>query len=104
MSPPPSRPAAERGPGHAVAVRPSVGWAAKAPDQTDGLFLNCPRCGLSIVPRAERLRFEHCPRCLAHSGTRIELFASGLPTQALYRDGHAPATVHPIGHRPRQDR
>ena len=58
------------------------------------MYLNCPRCGLSIAPRAEWLQIEHCPRCLARSRTLVELFASTLPTEALYRHDLAPGAEH----------
>lgn len=72
--------------------------------RADGPFLNCPRCGLSIVPRAERLRVEHCPRCLARCRTVVELFASRLPTEELYRDGLAPCAAYPTGDHSRRAR
>ena len=68
-----------------------------------GLYLNCPRCGLSIVPRAEWLRVEHCPRCLARARTVVELFVSPLPTQELYRHGLAPDAEGPTCDQPRRD-
>lgn len=55
------------------------------------LFLNCPRCGLSIRPRARWLAIEHCPRCMARAQIPVSLFASPLPTAELYPDGSAPA-------------
>jgi hypothetical protein len=54
------------------------------------LFLNCPRCGLTITPRAAWLSVRHCPRCLARSRTAVELFSSRLPAKALYASGAAP--------------
>ena len=63
----------------------------------DGLYLNCPRCGLSIIPRAAWLQVEHCPRCLARSRTLVELFASPLPTAELYRRGLTPCAEDPPG-------
>jgi hypothetical protein len=58
---------------------------------TDGsLFLNCPRCGLSIRPRARWLAIEHCPRCMARAQIPVSLFASPLPSAELYPEGSAP--------------
>ena len=57
--------------------------------------LNCPRCGLTIKPKASWLTIEHCPRCIAHSGVAISLFASSLPTRELYATGAAPDTARP---------
>ena len=59
------------------------------------LYLNCPRCGLSMVPRADWMGIEHCPRCLARSRTLVELFASPLPPEELYEDGLAPCVAYP---------
>jgi hypothetical protein len=70
----------------------------------DGRYLNCPRCGLSIVPRAEWLGVEHCPRCLARCRTVVELFASRLPTEELYERGLAPCAAHRTGDHTRRDR
>lgn len=53
-------------------------------------FLNCPRCGLSIRPKASWLTIEHCPRCIARARIPIKLFSSPLPTTELYREGFAP--------------
>ena len=54
---------------------------AKAPVR----YLNCPRCRLSIRPRALSPRVVHCPRCTARTGALVELFASTLPAERLYR-------------------
>jgi hypothetical protein len=61
-----------------------------ASDTRGELFLNCPRCGLTITPRAAWLVVRHCPRCLARSHTAVELFSSRLPAKALYASGSAP--------------
>jgi hypothetical protein len=53
-------------------------------------FLNCPRCGLTIKPRAPWLAVRFCPRCLARSQSVVELFSSALPAEALYAEGSAP--------------
>ena len=47
-------------------------------------YLNCPRCRLSIRPRALSLQHVHCPRCAARTNTLVELFASPLPAERLY--------------------
>lgn len=70
----------------------------------DGMYLNCPQCGLSIVTRAKWLRIEHCPRCLARSRTRVGLFASPLPTHELYRHGLAPNAEGSTGKHARRNR
>ena len=54
------------------------------------IHLNCPRCGLTITPKAGRLTVEHCPRCMARGGITIGLFASTLPTDELYAADAAP--------------
>jgi hypothetical protein len=54
------------------------------------LFLNCPRCGLSIKPKARWLAPEHCPRCLARARIPVRLFSSTLPAAELYDDNAAP--------------
>ena len=53
-------------------------------------FLNCPRCGLSIRPKARWLAIEHCPRCLAHARVAVKMFSSPLSVAELYREGGAP--------------
>jgi hypothetical protein len=54
-------------------------------------YLNHPRCGLTIRPRAEWLAVEHCPRCLARRRTAVNLFASTLPADELYGERETPA-------------
>ena len=54
------------------------------------VHLNCPRCGLTITPKARPLTAERCPRCLARNGIAVGLFASTLPADALYASGAAP--------------
>lgn len=54
------------------------------------VHLNCPRCGLTITPKASSLTVEHCPRCMARSGIHVDLFASTLPTAQLYAADTAP--------------
>ena len=79
---------------------------------TDGpLFLNCPRCGLSIRVRAPWLAVEHCPRCLARARTPVRLFFSPLSAEGLDAKGSrqmptgtrrphlaAPSPAHPPIH------
>ena len=50
------------------------------------VFLNCPRCRLSIKPRRSWLAIEHCPRCLACARIPVRLFSSPLPPGELYQD------------------
>jgi hypothetical protein len=51
--------------------------------------LNCPRCGLSIRPKAHWMTVEHCPRCLARARVAVEMFPSPLPPAELYHEGGA---------------
>jgi hypothetical protein len=53
-------------------------------------FLNCPRCGLSIRPRADWLTVEYCPRCIARTRTLVHLFSSTLPPAELYAADSVP--------------
>ena len=48
------------------------------------VYLNCPRCGLSIRSKPDRLPMEHCPRCLARDSIAIRLFASTMAMEQLY--------------------
>lgn len=59
------------------------------------LHLNCPRCGLTITPKARWLALEHCPRCIATAKVAISLFASPLPPDRLYAAGAAPVAGRP---------
>jgi hypothetical protein len=47
-------------------------------------FLKCPRCGLSVTPRASWLTIEHCPRCIARDRTPVKLIRSPLPAVEHY--------------------
>ena len=49
-------------------------------DRSNLVYLNCPRCGLSIRRRTEWLTVEHCPRCLGRSRIAVELFLSSRPS------------------------
>jgi hypothetical protein len=46
-------------------------------------YLNCPRCGLSITLRSRWMAIRHCPRCLGHTRTPVELFSAQLPADVL---------------------
>jgi hypothetical protein len=48
--------------------------------------LDCPRCGLSIVPRSPWLTINHCPRSLGRTRTLVELSSSELRAEGLYAD------------------
>jgi DoxX-like family len=76
-------------------------WAADVSDahfRTIGLLevlgaqvsTGCPRCGLTIEPRARWLTIEHCPRCLARARIPVRMFSSPLSSAELYADGSAP--------------
>jgi hypothetical protein len=54
------------------------------------IHLICPRCGLTITPKASWLTIEHCPRCIARDRLAVSLFASTLPTAKLYAAEAAP--------------
>src|SRR5437588_7138010 len=56
---------------------------------------NCPRCGLTITPKASWLTIEHCPRCIARNGLAVRLFASTLPTDELYAPEARPGADRP---------
>lgn len=53
-------------------------------------FLNRPRCGLSVRPRAGWLTVERCPRCVARARIAVGLFSSPLRTAELYAEGSVP--------------
>jgi hypothetical protein len=53
-------------------------------------FLNCPRCGLSIRPKASWLAVEYCPRCMGRARIPVKLFSSALPAADLYPEGEVP--------------
>jgi hypothetical protein len=54
------------------------------------VYLNCPRCGLSIEMRSRWLAIRHCPRCVTRAHTAVELFSSGLPSSVLYASDSLP--------------
>ena len=43
------------------------------------LYLNCPRCGLSIKPKARWLTIDHCPRCIARTSSAIKMLRTTSP-------------------------
>lgn len=59
------------------------------------VFLNCPRCGLSIRQKSQAAHREHCPRCLARAQMPVRLFVSTRPTTEWYRYGSGPYAEHP---------
>ena len=63
-----------------------------------GVFLNCPRCGLSIRRRVESLAFEHCPRCVGRAGIPVPLIVSARPPVSWHRDSRALASEQPSRH------
>jgi hypothetical protein len=54
------------------------------------IYLNCPRCGLTIRPKAGWLTVEHCPRCAARTRGLVSMFASTLPASELYASADRP--------------
>jgi hypothetical protein len=48
------------------------------------VYLNCPRCGLSIRSKPDRPAIEHCPRCIARARVAVRLFASTMAMEQLY--------------------
>ena len=62
----------------------AAAWGSGAGGPTR--YLHCPRCRLSIRPRATSMHMIHCPRCVARSRTLVDLFASPLPAERLHRD------------------
>jgi hypothetical protein len=55
-------------------------------------YLVCPRCRLSIRPRARWMTHQHCPRCIARAHVTVELFTSAIPADQLYSIDAAPVT------------
>ena len=56
--------------------REAAAAARRASARATGSQLNCPRCGLTIEPRASWLTTRYCPRCLVRSRRIIELSQS----------------------------
>jgi hypothetical protein len=72
-------------------TRPSVVMSGLRSDAGPGeWYLNCPRCGLTIAAKVRWRAITRCPRCLAHTGTTVELFGSPLPADVLYADDSLP--------------
>lgn len=71
---------------HQRRSKPEIGHREAA----ESLFLNCPRCGLSIRARARWLAIEYCPRCLARNRVAVRLFSSVLPSGQLYHEDSRP--------------
>ncbi len=53
-------------------------------------LLNCPRCGLSIRPKARGRGSSIARVAWARASIQVELFSSPLPPAELYREGSAP--------------
>lgn len=54
-------------------------------------FLHCPRCGLSLKPRASWLEVDYCPRCLGRARIAVKLFSSPLSAEELYHRHFRPS-------------
>lgn len=54
--------------------------------------LHCPRCRLTITPKADWLTIEHCPRCIARAHLAVALVASPPGPAELYATGAQPTT------------
>jgi hypothetical protein len=67
-------------------------------------FRICPRCGLSIKPRAGWLTVEYCPRCIARARIPVRLSTTPLPSSELDRDGFEPNTGNDGQSAARRDR
>ena len=95
---------ANQGPELRPAVR-QLQTRSPAFDASGPIHWNCPRCGLTITPKASWLTIEHCPRCIARSGLAVSLFASTLPTDKLYAAEATPGAdrldAPPAAHRQR---
>src|ERR1700727_2495403 len=84
-----------------------MGHPTQTPDASGAevIYLNCPRCGLTVTPKANWLAVEHCPRCIARRGALVKLLASTLPAEALYAESARPDPDRPeAGDLPREDR
>ena len=68
-----------------------------APRSVLMLYLNCPLCGLTILPRVDWLTVEHCPRCIARRRTRVTMLSAyapgGVDPAAVRVAGGAPASL-----------
>lgn len=55
--------------------------------------MNCPRCALAVRVRADYLKLERCPRCLARAGVSVPLYESDTPEWSLAAQEIAAAPV-----------
>lgn len=39
-------------------------------------YLTCPRCGLTIRPRASSPLLDSCPRCLGRTGITVPMYST----------------------------
>ena len=64
-------------------------------------YVNCPRCGLAVQPRASFLAVRHCPRCVARRGIAVEMLTSEpriSPASTPQLDARtARPSIHQIG-------
>ncbi len=69
-------------------------------------YMNCPRCGLSVRLRTDRLAWDCCPRCLGRAGIEVPVFVlnrrvsapNGVKLSAVaseVADDPGPAPDHP---------
>ena len=65
-----------------VGDREAAAAATRATARALSSQLDCPRCGLTIEPRAPWLAIRYCPRCLARSHRIVELSQSAISTRA----------------------
>ncbi len=65
-----------------VGDREAAAAARRATARALSSQLDCPRCGLTIEPRAPWLAIRYCPRCLARSHRIVELSQSAISTRA----------------------
>jgi hypothetical protein len=62
-------------------------------------YVTCPNCGLTILPNADWLTVEHCPRCIARRRMRVTMLAAAAPVAerrlagALLDDAAAPTLL-----------
>lgn len=74
--------------GNVPAMFSAGGWSMSAmTGQVGGaVFLNCPRCGLSLRRRVDWLTVEYCPRCIGRAEIPVKLFVCTRPAD----DWHQP--------------
>jgi hypothetical protein len=76
-----------------TAAKPSgcVMSSGKTFDRGAGVwYLKCPQCVLGITPVGHRQAAERCLRCMARTGTNVELFNCPLAGQLLSADDQLP--------------